>query len=116
MARALGIRARRVQLAVFALGAGLAGLAGALMAPLMSVDVGLAPTFVIQSFAVVIIGGLGSISGALVAALIIGMSESFLVSYLPEAAGFSFYIAVALVLMLRPQGLFGDKRAAAEVG
>jgi branched-subunit amino acid ABC-type transport system permease component len=109
MARALGIRARRVQTGVFALGAGLAGLGGALMAPLVSVDVGLAPSFAIQSFAVVIIGGLGSVSGALVAALIIGVSESLLVSYAPEVGGFSLYIAVALVLMLRPQGLLGKR-------
>jgi branched-chain amino acid transport system permease protein len=108
MARALGIRARRVQTGVFALGAGLGGLSGALIAPLVSVDVGLAPTFAIQSFAIVIIGGLGSVSGALAAALLVGVSESFLVSYAPELAGFSLYIAVALVLMVRPHGLMGN--------
>jgi len=108
MARALGIRARRVQTGVFALGAALAGLSGALIAPLVSVDVGLAPTFAIQSFAIVIIGGLGSVSGALVAALLVGISESLLISYAPDLAGFSLYIAVALVLMVRPRGLMGN--------
>lgn len=105
MARALGVRARYVQLGVFAVGAALAGLAGALMAPLVSVDVGLAPTFAIQSFAIVIIGGLGSVGGALAAALIIGVTDSLAVNFAPELAGFSMYIAVALVLLLRPQGL-----------
>jgi branched-chain amino acid transport system permease protein len=105
MARALGVRARYVQVGVFAAGAALAGLAGALMAPLVSVDVGLAPTFAIQSFAIVIIGGLGSIGGALVAALILGIADSLAVNFVPELAGFSLYIAVALVLLLRPQGL-----------
>ncbi|HEU5035582.1 MAG TPA: branched-chain amino acid ABC transporter permease [Nocardioides sp.] len=107
MARALGIRARRVQAGVFALGAALAGLSGALMAPLLSVDVGLAPTYAIQSFAIVIIGGLGSVGGALTAALILGIADSLMVSYVPDVAGFSLYIAVALILLLRPQGLAG---------
>jgi branched-chain amino acid transport system permease protein len=105
MARALGVPARRVQVGVFAAGAALAGLSGALMAPLVSIDVGLAPTFAIQSFAIVIIGGLGSISGALVAALILGIADSLAVNFVPELSGFSLYIAVALVLLLRPQGL-----------
>lgn len=105
MARALGVPARKVQVGVFAVGAALAGLSGALMAPLVSIDVGLAPTFAIQSFAIVIIGGLGSIGGALVAALILGIADSLAVNFAPELAGFSLYIAVALVLLLRPQGL-----------
>lgn len=105
MASALGVPARKVQVGVFAAGAALAGLSGALMAPLVSIDVGLAPTFAIQSFAIVIIGGLGSIGGALVAALILGVADSFAVNFAPELAGFSLYIAVALVLLLRPQGL-----------
>ena len=105
MARALGVPARKVQVGVFASGAALAGLSGALMAPLVSIDVGLAPTFAIQSFAIVIIGGLGSIAGALAAALILGVADSLAVNFAPEVAGFSLYIAVALVLLLRPQGL-----------
>ncbi|MEQ3549776.1 branched-chain amino acid ABC transporter permease [Pseudonocardia nematodicida] len=105
MARALGVRARRVQLPVFVLGSALAGLAGALIAPLVSIEPGLAPTFVVQSFAVVIIGGLGSIPGALVAALLIGVLESFAVSFQPGLVGFSLYIGVAAVLLLRPGGL-----------
>lgn len=105
MARALGVPARKVQVGVFAAGAALAGLSGALMAPLVSVDVGLAPTFAIQSFAIVIIGGLGSIGGALGAALILGIADSLAVNFAPGLSGFSLYIAVALVLLLRPQGL-----------
>lgn len=105
MARALGVPARKVQIGVFAVGAALAGLSGALMAPLVSIDVGLAPTFAIQSFAIVIIGGLGSIGGALIAALILGIADSLAVNFAPGLSGFSLYIAVALVLLLRPQGL-----------
>lgn len=109
MARALGISARRIQVWVFVIGSGLAGLSGALTAPLVSIDTGLAPLFILQSFAVVIIGGLGSLSGALVGALLLGMAESALVSYWPELSGFSLYVAVAAALLFRPQGLFGRK-------
>ncbi|MFD8338266.1 branched-chain amino acid ABC transporter permease [Streptomyces solisilvae] len=111
MARATGLRARRIQVSVFALGSALAGLAGALIAPLVSIDPGLAPTFVVQSFAIVIIGGLGSMPGALVAALLIGMLDSFAISFAPDLAGFSLYAGVAVVLLLRPQGLFGTLHA-----
>jgi branched-subunit amino acid ABC-type transport system permease component len=107
MAQASGIKTRRVQMSVFAMGAALAGFAGALIAPLVSIDASLAPTFVVQSFAIVIIGGLGSVPGALIAALALGMLDSFAISFAPELAGFSLYAGVAAVLLLRPQGLFG---------
>jgi len=109
MARAVGVSARRLQIAVFAIGTALAGLAGALSAPLMRIDLSLAHAFVLQSFAVVIVGGLGSLTGALTGALLIGMAESALVSYAPGFAGFSLYFAVALALLFRPQGLFGRR-------
>ncbi|MCU1480514.1 MAG: hypothetical protein JWQ19_1300 [Subtercola sp.] len=114
MARALGLHARGVQLAVFALGAALAGLAGGLISPLLSIDPSLAPTFVVQSFAIVIVGGLGSMGGALIAALLIGLLDSFAVTFFPGFAGFSLYIAVTLVLLLRPQGIFGAAFASRE--
>jgi branched-chain amino acid transport system permease protein len=112
MALALGIRARRVALAVFALGGALAGIAGALTAPLVTIDSNLAVAFVLQSFAVVIIGGLGSVRGALLAALLVGLVNSALVSWASSIAGFSLYIAVAAVLLIRPQGLFSTTRGA----
>lgn len=107
MARALGLHARRIQLLVFALGAALAGLAGGLISPLLSIDPGLAPSFVVQSFAIVIVGGLGSIEGALIAALLIGLLDSFAINFFPGFAGFSLYLSVALVLLLRPRGILG---------
>lgn len=114
MAQATGLRTRRLQLSVFALGAALAGLAGALIAPLVSIDTSLAPTFVVQSFAIVIIGGLGSMPGALTAALVLGLVDSFAVSFAPTLAGFSLYAGVAVILLLRPQGLFGSPAARGE--
>jgi branched-subunit amino acid ABC-type transport system permease component len=94
---------------VFAIGAFLAGLAGALEAPLVSVDSGLAVAFIIDSFAVVIIGGMGSVPGSLVASVLLGVLQAALVSFAPSLSEFSLYIAVGLVLLLRPQGLFGRR-------
>jgi branched-chain amino acid transport system permease protein len=111
MAQGLGVQARKVQIMVFVLGSALAGFSGALTAPLIQINTGLAHTFVIQSFAVVIIGGLGSLGGAMVGALLIGLAESMFVSYAPAFAGFSLYLAVAVVLLLRPQGLLGRRTA-----
>jgi branched-chain amino acid transport system permease protein len=110
MARALGVRAGRIGTGVFVLGAALAGLAGALDAPLLSVAPGLDNAFVIQSFAVVIIGGLGSMTGALAAAIVLGLVDSFLVSYLPSLSSYGLYILVAAVLLLRSNGLFRQTR------
>lgn len=109
MSAALGIHVRRVQIYVFCAGSALAGLAGALVAPLVSVEIGLGPTVVAQSFAIVIIGGLGSIPGALVAAILFGLIESLAASFVPSLAGFSIFIGMGIILLLRPQGLFGNK-------
>lgn len=109
-ARALGVRATRVGIAVFILGSALAGFAGALDAPLLSTAPGLDTVFIIQSFVVVIVGGLGSMSGALIAAIALGLIDSFLVAYAPGWSQYGMYIAVAIVLLLRPQGLLGRSR------
>lgn len=107
MSASLGINVSLVFTLMFGLGCALAGLGGALIAPLVQIDAGLGAVFVIQSFAVVIVGGLGSVSGALVAALILGLLNSILVSVNPGLAGFSLYIGMTVVLLLRPQGIFG---------
>ncbi len=107
MAMALGIRAPRVGTLVFALGSFLAGIAGALITPVTSINSGLGAAYLVPAFVVVIVGGLGSVSGALVAAVALGVIDSVLFHYVPTLAGFSYYIIVALMLMLRPQGLFG---------
>ena len=112
MAQAIGLNSKRVLLTVFALGSLLAGVAGALYAPLVAITPSLGDGFILESFAVVIIGGLGSIQGSLVAALLVGLADSFSLSYLPALTGFTLYILVAIVLLVRPQGLLGNIRMA----
>ena len=107
MTAALGINTTMLYLAVFALGAGLAGLAGALASPVRSLVPGMGFSILIESFIVTVIGGMGSIGGALVAALLIGLCRSF------GSIGFPFFTEIlvfslmAVVLVTRPNGLFG---------
>jgi branched-chain amino acid transport system permease protein len=110
MGEAIGLNTKRVMLLVFGLGSALAGLAGALIAPNVSVSPSLGHAFILQSFAIVIIGGLGSVTGSLVAALVVGIAESFSVAYAPALTGFTFYILVAIILLVRPRGLLGSKK------
>jgi len=84
----------------------LAALGGALTAPMISVQPGLSVGVIIVSFAVVIIGGLGSIEGAAIGALIVGLSRAAAVHIWPPAELFSIYVVMAVILMFRPAGLF----------
>ena len=102
----LGIDARRLHTLVFAAGTALAMLAGALAAPLQSVYPGMGDGFLIISFVVVVIGGLGSIAGAFWAALLIGLIDTLGKAYVPLAAGTAIYVLMAAVLVWRPAGLF----------
>jgi branched-subunit amino acid ABC-type transport system permease component len=111
MARALGVRAARVSGLVFVLGCALAGLAGAVVAPTTSVSTDLASSFILAAFAAVIIGGLGSVEGALIAAIGLGIIDSLCVTYLPSVEPYSFYIVLAIMLIVRPQGLLGRRQA-----
>lgn len=111
MSRALGIRAARVSGLVFVLGCALAGLAGAVVAPTTAVSVDLASSFILTAFAAVIIGGLGSVEGALIAAVGLGIIDSLCVTYLPSVEPYSFYIVLAIMLIVRPQGLLGRRQA-----
>ena len=106
-AAALGVRTRWVGAGVFFMGTALAGLAGALAAPQLTVAPGLDAVYIIQSFIVVIVGGLGSIWGAMAAAIGLGLVNSFLITYAPGWESYGMYIAIAIVLLIRPQGLFG---------
>jgi branched-chain amino acid transport system permease protein len=106
MVELLGIDARRVHTLVFAIGTALAMLAGALAAPLQSVYPGMGDGFLIISFVVVVIGGLGSIAGAFWAALLIGLIDTLGKAYVPQAAGTAIYVLMAAVLLFRPKGLF----------
>ena len=102
----LGIDARRLHALVFAAGTALAMLAGALAAPLQSVYPGMGDGYLIISFVVVVIGGLGSIAGAFWAALLIGLIDTLGKAYVPQAAGTAIYVLMAAVLVWRPAGLF----------
>jgi branched-chain amino acid transport system permease protein len=103
----LGLDARRVHLTVFAVGTALALTAGALAAPLYSVYPNMGDGFLIISFVVVVIGGLGSIAGAFWGALLIGLVDTLGKAYMPKGAGLVVYVLMAAVLLWRPQGLFG---------
>ena len=109
MVDVLGIDARRVHLTVFAVGTALALVAGALAAPLYSVYPNMGDGVLIISFVVVVIGGLGSVSGAFWAALILGLVDTLGAAYAPRVAGLAVYVLMAAVLLWRPTGLFGRR-------
>ena len=106
IASSMGVNISRVYTLAFALGIFLAALGGAFTAPMISVQPGVSVGVIIISFAVVIIGGLGSIEGAAIGALIVGLARSLAVHTWPVAELFSVYIVMAIVLMFRPEGLF----------
>lgn len=110
MAGLLGVNVSRVFALTFALGIALAGLGGALAGPTVSMVPEIALTFILEAFAVVIVGGFGSILGSLVAALALGLLHSFLATNVPALADFSLYLLMAAVLVVRPQGLLGSGR------
>ena len=114
MARAVGLRSRWIQLAAFAIGSLLAGVAGAFLAPSQPISDGLGTTYIISAFAAIIIGGAGSVIGALVGALVLGIAESMAANYAPSLSGFAAYIGVAVILAWKPQGLFGAGRVQEE--
>ena len=103
----LGVDATRIHMLVFAAGSALTMLAGAMAAPLQSVYPNMGDGFLIISFVVVVVGGVGSIAGAFWGALLIGLVDTLAKAYLPVAAGLAAYAIMAAVLMWRPTGLFG---------
>ena len=115
MALALGIRVGLVSTVVFALGAFFAGISGALIAPTASVDTSMAGSYITPAFVVIIVGTMGSASGAFVAALLLQTLEAFIFNYIPWLSGFGFYAVVAVILMVRPQGLFGGRSSSTVV-
>jgi branched-chain amino acid transport system permease protein len=106
ISRAMGINVNRYYLVTFTFGSLLAALAGAFMAPTVSVVPGLGVEIIVLSFAVVVIGGLGSLPGAALGALIVGLVRSISVHYMPEVELFVIYFVMAMVLAFRPRGLF----------
>ena len=103
---ALGIDVNRIFLVTFTLGTTLAAIGGALTAPTVSVVPGMGVEVIVLAFAVVVIGGLGSMPGAAIGALVVGLVRSGAVHWLPQVELFSIYVVMALVLTFRPRGLF----------
>jgi branched-chain amino acid transport system permease protein len=125
MVRALGVDVRVLYTVVFGLGALLAGLAGMMAGPILSVQVGMGEQILITTFVVVVIGGVGSIRGAFVASLLLGVVDTLLRAYLPSMlrqvmvgpeadalgagiASMGIYLLMAIVLLIRPKGLFSS--------
>jgi branched-chain amino acid transport system permease protein len=106
MVSALGLNINLVYRLVFALGVALAAFAGMIAAPVSSVYPGMGTGVLIICFVVVVIGGIGSIWGALVAALLIGLADTFGKVLVPEVAGVTVYVLMAAILLWRPEGLF----------
>ena len=105
--RVLGIDVARVWLLVFGVGTAIAGLAGALAAPTRAVNPEMGITVLAESFVVTVVGGMGSLPGAVVAGLLVGVVFSMTSLFAPEYAELSIFVLMALVLLVRPQGLFG---------
>ncbi|HEY6912625.1 MAG TPA: branched-chain amino acid ABC transporter permease [Myxococcales bacterium] len=108
MLESLGVNIPRVFMAVFVIGAFLAGLGGVLVAPQGSIGLGMDVSILIESFVVAVIGGLGSFPGALLGAGIIGMMFSFGITVAPRMAMAFIFLAMVVVLVVRPWGLFGE--------
>ena len=106
MVRSLGVDIKFLYRVVFAAGVAIAVLAGMVAAPISSVYPGMGNTVLIVCFVVVVIGGIGSIRGALLAALLIGAVDTFGKVLLPQAAGVLVYVLMALILLWKPDGLF----------
>jgi branched-chain amino acid transport system permease protein len=109
MARALGTNVTVVFAAVMGIGTWLAGLAGVIVAPYLSVYAGMFNDMILDCFAVIAVGGLGSLGGVLIASLIVGQVQSFGVIFLPTISIILIYLVMVVVFVLKPSGLFGKK-------
>jgi len=109
MLSALGVNTHRLFTGVFAAGAGLAGLGGALAAPIVAVGPGLHVQVIIDAFVVVVIGGMGSVFGALVGSLLVGIVNAFGLLAFPSLAVVLTFALMAVILIVRPWGLFGSR-------
>lgn len=110
MASLLGINVTAIFTIAVIAGFALAGLAGALLAPNQSLSPMLGGTYIIQAFGVIIVGGIGNVSGAFLAAILLGLIDAFGTVFVPEFPGVFFFIAVAAIILFRPQGLLSGIR------
>ncbi len=109
MARCLGISVSRLLIFGFALGTGLAGLAGGLALPLLGASPTMGSDMLAIAFVVLVIGGLGSMYGAIAAGLLVGIIQSLATLWVPAASTVLIYVAMVLTLIVRPQGLLGER-------
>src|SRR6266852_7033273 len=107
MVTALGININVLFALVFGFGSALAGFAGIVAAPVMSIYSNMGIGIVVTTFVVVVVGGLGNLKGSFYASLIVGMTDTFAQAFLPEAELFAVYALLIVVMIFRPQGLFG---------
>ena len=105
----LGINLPKVLTWVFGLGCAISGIAGVLAAPLWTVTPAMATNAIMPAFVVVAIGGLGSFAGAVIAGLLVGVVVALTIQFWPEASGAVMYLFMALMLLLRPRGLLGER-------
>ena len=110
MANALGVNVPRVFMGVFGFGAALSGFAGVIAGPLLSTYPGMAGEILIDAFVVIVVGGFGSLGGAVIASLLIGELQSFGVILFPKLSLALVYLLMAVVLIIKPSGLFGEKQ------
>ena len=108
MVRALGIDLGRIWLLVFGIGSALAGLAGILAGPMRGVYAEMGVNVVIESFVVVVVGGMGSLVGAIVAGVLLGQVVGLTTFFAPKLTEISIFVVMAVVLLVRPSGLFGE--------
>lgn len=108
MTGALGINVSFIYAVIFAFGIFLASIAGGIGGPNQAITPTMASSFIIQAFGVVVVGGLGNVGGAFLAAIILGLADSFGTIYVPQLSGIAFYVAMTLILLIKPRGLFGS--------
>lgn len=112
MAQLLGLNVTRIYLVTVIFSFAMAGVAGGLLMPNQSLSPELGGIFLLQAFGVVIVGGMGSIRGAFLAALLLGLIESFGTYLFPQYPGIFFLLALAVILLIRPQGILGKEQTA----
>ncbi|WP_299565429.1 branched-chain amino acid ABC transporter permease [uncultured Sulfitobacter sp.] len=112
MAQLLGLNVKRIYLFTVILSFALAGLAGGLLMPNQSLSPELGGIFLLQAFGVIILGGMGSIRGAFLAAIVLGLIESFGVYFFPQYPGIFFLLALAIILLIKPEGIMGREQTA----
>jgi branched-chain amino acid transport system permease protein len=103
----LGVDVARVWLIVFGIGVALAALAGVLAAPIRGVFPEMGVHVLVEAFVVTVVGGMGSLFGAVIAGLLVGVTVSFTAFYFPQMATLSMFLLMAVILIIRPRGLFG---------